>query len=188
MNPALSEKVHIKRIRLYRKSTISPINWVPSLQHSVEVLGIQLWVTLLELSETLFLFFEGKVGVVKDTVHHGDQGRVCALGGLFLVLIWSHLTAVGVICKIIKINIISKILNFKLLSNYDATLQYLVRKRSKRVKKRNFNIILYFVVVVIFTKIFQISDSCESKHKTEILKFNFQNFCEFSNLFISKFL
>lgn len=125
MNPALSEKVHIKRFHLiYRKSTISPINWVPLLQHSMEVLGIQLWVTLLELSETLFLFFEGKVGVVKDTVHHGDQRWVCALSGLFLVLVWSHLTAVGVICKINKINIISEILFISTKGH-----RFIVRKR-----------------------------------------------------------
>lgn len=134
MNPALSEKVHIKRIRLHRKSTISPINWDPSLQHSVEVLGIQLWVTLLELSETLFLFFEGKVGVVKDTVHHGDQGRVCALSCLFLVLIWGHLTAVCIICKRNKINIISEI--FILLCNKIKKHPYIILS-GKGVKEWN---------------------------------------------------
>lgn len=133
MNPALSEKVHIKRICLHRKSTISPINWVPSLQHSMEVLDIQLWMTLLELSETLFLFFEGKVGVVKDTVHHGDQSWICALGCLFLVLIWSHLTAVGVICKINKMNIISEILYINFFFNWGALFYH--QKREMQLIK-----------------------------------------------------
>lgn len=67
------------------------------LQHPIEIFDIQVWMTFLELSKTLFLFFERKVRVVKNAVHHDDESGVGAFGSLFLVFVWGDLAAVRVI-------------------------------------------------------------------------------------------